>query len=99
MVFHDKCEPTVKKTRRGKGGKQAINTIDKRQTFSLLGTNANGLKAKTISLKNTIKHFNGPSAITIQETKLRHNGLVKLEGYQIFELAWEEVSSQQLKTI
>ena len=57
--------------------------------FSILGTNANGLKAKTSSLVNTINLSNNPSAVTIQETKHRNHGTIKLNGYQIFELLRE----------
>ena len=51
-----------------------------------MGTNSNGLKAKKTSLVNTLHFFNNPSVLTIQETKLRQNGIIKLEGYQIFEM-------------
>ena len=30
--------------------------------------------------------FNQPSVVAIQETKLRQNGIVKLKGYQVFEM-------------
>ena len=54
--------------------------------FSILGSNSNGLKAKLESLKNTVRHFDFPSAVCLQETKLRFAGKIKLEGYQTFEL-------------
>ena len=54
--------------------------------FSLLGSNANGLKAKFDSLLNIINIFDRPSCITIQETKLRTNGLNNIPGYQVFQL-------------
>ena len=53
--------------------------------FSVLGTNAAGLKAKKDSLRENIKLFNLPSVITIQETKYRKYANFKLENYQIFE--------------
>ena len=71
------------KTRRGTGrgrGKQNSN-----QYFTILGNNANGLKAKIRSLKTNIEYFKKPSWITIQETKLRQKNLIKIEGYRIFE--------------
>ena len=51
--------------------------------FSILGTNAAGLKAKKDSLLNNIKLFNFPSCI--QETKLRNNANVRIHNYQVFE--------------
>ena len=55
-------------TRRGRGGrgKNQGNQL-KTQYFSILGTNANGLKAKKQSLFNTVNFFNKPSVVTIQE--------------------------------
>ena len=50
-----------------------------------MGTNAAGLKAKKDSLLENIKLFGYPSVITVQETKLRKSGNLKLENYQIFE--------------
>ena len=46
-----------------------------------MGTSSNGLKAKKASLENAVKFFN-----TIQETKLRQNAIIKLNGYQIFRV-------------
>ena len=50
-----------------------------------MGNNCFGLKAKKKSLVQTIKAFKFPSCITIQETKLRKMGSIKLAEYQIFE--------------
>ena len=50
-----------------------------------MGNNCAGLKAKKKSLVQTIKAFKFPSCITIQETKLRKMGSIKLAEYQIFE--------------
>ena len=57
----------------------------KNTKFSILGTNAAGLKAKKDSLIENIRLFGCPSVITIQETKLRKMGSLKIENYQIFE--------------
>ena len=53
--------------------------------FSIFGTNANGIQGKLDSLKNTINLFSKPTCINIQETKMRFKGIIKLEGYQVFE--------------
>ena len=78
---------TSKPNRRGWGKKSKRklfkNQINE-QIFSILGTNANGIRAKLDSLKNNISFFK-PSCINIQETKLRFPGTIKLEGYEIFE--------------
>ena len=47
--------------------------------FSIMGTNAAGLKAKKDSLIQNIQLFR-PSVITIQETKFRKSGNMKLEN-------------------
>ena len=74
-------------TRRGKGGRKSQGEIiNNHHYFSILGTNDNGLKAKQQSLINTVNFFNKPSVITIQESKLRRNRIIKLDGYQIFEM-------------
>ena len=49
-----------------------------------MGTNAAGLKAKKDSVIENIQLFS-PSVITIQETKFRKPGNLKLENYQTFE--------------
>ena len=51
-------------------------------TFSIFGTNANGLSGKSDSLINSVKVFQ-PRCITIQETKLRSKSF-KIPGYQVF---------------
>ena len=72
------------KTRRGKGKRKKKK--DSPLYFSLLGSNANGLKAKIDSLINNVAIFDKPSCILIQETKLRKSGMIELPGYQIFQL-------------
>ena len=74
------------KTRRGNGRKNNKNfkNANKVIELSILGTNANGLLGKQESLINNINHFK-PSIITIQETKIKRIGSIKLKGYQIFE--------------
>ena len=74
------------KTRRGYGrkNKRKYENGFSRMQLSLLGTNANGLKNKLESLEIAIEHFKA-SIVTIQETKLRRAGSLKLKGYQIYE--------------
>ena len=85
MGTHGKKAPPLNpKTRRGRG-KQIIRGGLNEQRFSILGNNANGLKAKIKSLKANIEFFKKPSCVTIQETKLRQGNLIKIEGYKIFE--------------
>ena len=50
-----------------------------------MGNNCFGLKAKKKSLLQAIKAFNFPSFITLQETKMRKMGSMKINEYQIFE--------------
>ena len=77
-----------RKTRRGWGRKNARKNFKKKiheQEFSIFGSNANGIQGKLDSLKNNINTFQKPTCINIQETKMRFKGIIRLEGYQIFE--------------
>ena len=74
------------KTRRGYGRK---NSKDKKNgknklQFSLLGSNINGLNTKKESLFHAINKFK-PSVVTLQESKVKKSGSIKIPGYQIFE--------------
>ena len=72
-----------------RGGVRSRNSRNKKkfknEKFSIMGTNAAGLKAKRDSLLSNIEFFNFPSCITIQESKLRNCGNFKLDKYQVFE--------------
>jgi hypothetical protein len=52
--------------------------------LGLLGTNSNGISNRIESLKHAISVFL-PNIVTLQETKVRKLGSVKLRGYQVFE--------------
>ena len=82
-----KCKTILKTTKRGgvRSKKNRMKKATKNVNFSIMGTNAAGLKAKKDSLVENVKLFNYPSVITIQESKLRKSGTIKLENYQIFE--------------
>ena len=75
---------TTKQTKRGKGKKKSGN--NEPLSFSLLGSNSNGLKAKLDSLKNNVSIFKKPSCVTIQETKFKQSRNIELPGYQVFQL-------------
>ena len=81
-------EKQGKSTRRGYGKKNNIRRKNNKKqvsvNFSVLGTNANGIKPKEESFYTAINHYN-PSIITIQETKLSKPGTLKIPGYQVFE--------------
>ena len=71
--------------KRNKGNKETKgNKGNNWKDFCLLGSNANGIQAKKESLQKNVNLFK-PSAITLQETKLRKVGSFKIPGYQIFE--------------
>ena len=72
-----------RKTRRGNWKKKS-NTKLKEIQFSLLGNNCNGIVNKQDSLKETMMTFK-PSILTLQETKVRKHGTLKIKGYQMFE--------------
>ena len=72
-----------KKTRRGYCGKRGENG-NFQVNLSLLGNNINGINSKIDSLSANLVTFS-PSILTIQETKLRIKGSIKLNGYKTFE--------------
>ena len=74
------------KTKRGYGKKKSKRLKEKNQfiKFNVLGSNANGILNKLESLKHNIDKFQ-PSIVTLQETKARKMGSIRLKGYQIFE--------------
>ena len=84
-----KQELSVKTTKRGgvRGAKRRRKKVKPNDIlkFSIMGSNSAGLKSKLDSLVQNIQVFNNPSCITLQETKLRQCGTVKLNNYQIFE--------------
>ena len=71
-----KCKKTKRGNMKGKLRKKDLK-------FSIIGSNSNGLSGKTDSLISSIKLFDRPSCVTIQETKLRSKNL-KIPGYQVF---------------
>lgn len=77
-----------KVTRRGYGKKNSNRRNNKNETksvnFSVLGTNADGIKPKQESFFAAINYYR-PSVITLQETKLSKAGTFKISGYQVFE--------------
>ena len=82
-----KSKKILKATKRG--GVRSRNNRNKKkfknEKFSIMGTNAAGLKAKKDSLIENIRLFERPSVITIQETKFRKMGTLKIENYEVFE--------------
>ena len=82
-----KQQTILKSNRRGgvRSKNNRMNKQNKIMKFSIMGTNAAGLKAKKDSLLSNIEIYNFPSCITIQESKLRNCGNFKLDKYQVFE--------------
>ena len=77
-----KSNPVAKqKTRRGGIKHKRKHT----RTFSLLGNNSAGLKAKKDSLEAIVNIFKNPSCIALQETKLAKNSNFQLPNYQVFQ--------------
>ena len=59
---HEPKKQKLRKTRRGKGKSKSKGENKSSIKFSILGSNANGLKAKLDSLKNVIGILNNPDA-------------------------------------
>ena len=68
-----------------RGAKKRRKLKPNQVKFSILGSNSAGLNSKIYSLIENISVFKYPSCITLQETKLRKCGTVKLSEYQVFE--------------
>ena len=68
-----------KKTRRGRRNVKPKVSNNK---FSIMGTNAAGIKAKFSSLQNNINQLE-PGVIFIQETKLYRKGQIEIPGYEM----------------
>ena len=67
----------IKRTKRGKGGKRE-------ESLKIFSTNAAGLKNKLQSFKNELNHTNA-GIFTIQETHFKKKGMLKINGFDIFE--------------
>ena len=101
--FHDgnKSKPDDKKVRTRRSLCKTVNRVANKlnansnsnnkgpKEFSIIGTNANCLVTKHESLMNVLNTFL-PSILTIQETFYNKKGMIKLKGYQIFEVIREE---------
>ena len=72
---------TVKNCRRGKRN----NAKNMSSSLRFLGVNAAGLGSKMTTFKKILFELK-PSVFFVQETKLRNEGRLKLENYQMFEL-------------
>ena len=81
---NDKPISNKRKNKRGWGRKLKRKKGQNETKFSIFGSNSNGIKGKIDSLFRNVQHFK-PSCITLQETKVRFPGSVKLDGYEIFE--------------
>ena len=71
----------VQKCRRGKRN----NAKQLSSSLRFLGVNAAGLGSKMTTFKKVLSELK-PSVFFVQETKLRNEGRLKLENYQVFEL-------------
>ena len=87
--FSLKLSHKLRKTRRSKHkvkfSKRSKLLCKKSNDFVVIGSNINGLVSKRESLVNLINSFS-PGVFQIQETKVQRKGLLKIDGYQIFEI-------------
>ena len=70
--------------RRGYGKKNERKNKLNQINLSIIGTNSAGLRGKMESFYNLINEYS-PSIITIQETKHKKTGTIKMKGFQTFE--------------
>ena len=71
----------VKKTQRGK----RKNKITIKKHVRFLGVNAAGIRSKITSFKNTLNSLR-PEVFFIEETKMKDEGKIEIENYDVFEL-------------
>ena len=67
------------KNRRKRKSKKHIS-----ENLRLMGVNAAGLRPKLMTFKKVLKDLN-PSVFSVQETKMKQKGKLKIEDYIIFE--------------
>ena len=72
-----------KKTNR-RAKKRSKNKMDQ-SNICIMGVNAAGITSKMNSFKNVVRQLK-PSIFFVEETKLKRQGKLKLENYEIFEL-------------
>ena len=68
----------IKNRRKRKNSKQLSENL------RFLGVNAAGLRPKMLTFKKVIKDLN-PSVFSVQETKMKDEGKIKIDDYTIFE--------------
>ena len=73
------------------------NVNNENKNLSVMGVNSNGLISKKESMLHLINELN-PSILTVQETFARKKGLLKIQGYEIFERVRENKSGGGLFT-
>ena len=73
------------------------NVNNENKNLSVMGVNSNGLISKKESMLHLINELN-PSILTVQETFARKKGLLKIQGYEIFERVRENKSGGGLLT-
>ena len=59
-----------------------------RKEIRFLGVNAAGIRSKLTSFKDTLNKLN-PGVFFIEETKMKDEGKMKFENYDVFELTRE----------
>ena len=80
-------KPTKKKTRRGLNSKNKNKAIN----LSIMGHNCVGLLSKMNSFLCTLDEL-VPSIVMLQETKVPKPGMIKIQGYQVFEKVRQQKS-------
>ena len=84
-------------TKRGYGKKNKRKNLVNKINLSLIGTNAAGLTSKKESFFNILNKYR-PSIVTIQESKHKRAGSLKVPGYQAFEKVRKNKSGGGLLT-
>ena len=75
----------VKKKKTNRRAKKRSKNKMGQSNICIMGVNAAGITSKMNSFKNVVRQLK-PSIFFVEETKLKRQGKLKLENYEIFEL-------------
>ena len=78
----------VKKVKNFRQRGRRKNKMFHRKEIRFLGVNAAGIRSKLTSFEDTLNKLN-PGVFFIEETKMKNEGKIKFENYDIFELTRE----------
>ena len=80
----------IKKTRIGIKKREQLT-----EKLLIIGTNANGLQSKKNSFSNLLPNYQ-PQVATVQETKMKRQGPIAIQGYELLKELRQAKLEQEL---